>query len=411
MRTSEEFRLFFADRVYKHCFNSGALSVTASQDRYRRVAGCIDKAIVAESARWGDVQMSTPYGNEIEQPSPLTDINHNMYPPVAHGPDYYFTREDSWVVERDNVVQNYIPAIHNPANSYALITVLRKESLYPAIDPPAFYVNGAPQHGGQVSTGDVLTMANPNTSGVIYYTLDGADPRVAGARSQQGDPGVLVPEDASKRVLVPTSDIDQSWKNQPYDDTRWTSGTGGVGYEKSSGFEPFFGINVGAQMYNVNTSCYVRIPFSLTTGDLQNVAGLTLKVRYDDGFIAYLNGVEVARDMFVGTPQWNSAANDSHPDAEAVTLTDFDIAVHAGLLRQGANLLAIHALNTSPTSSDFLISVKLVTDRDGPKGDPSVSPTAVPYTGPIPLTATTHVKARILDRGQWSALAEATFLP
>ena len=32
--------------------------------------GWIDKAIVAESARWGDVQMSTPYGNDIQQPSP-----------------------------------------------------------------------------------------------------------------------------------------------------------------------------------------------------------------------------------------------------------------------------------------------------------------------------------------------------
>ncbi len=69
MRTSEEFRLLFADRVYKHCFNDGALSLLASQGRYFRVANWIDKAIVAESARWGDTQMSTPYGNTIEQPT------------------------------------------------------------------------------------------------------------------------------------------------------------------------------------------------------------------------------------------------------------------------------------------------------------------------------------------------------
>ena len=36
--TSEEFRLLFADRVYRHCFNDGALSVAASQDRYRGIA-------------------------------------------------------------------------------------------------------------------------------------------------------------------------------------------------------------------------------------------------------------------------------------------------------------------------------------------------------------------------------------
>ena len=411
MRNSEEFRLLFADRVYEQCFNDGALSAAASQQRYLKIAGWIDKAIVAESARWGDVQTTTPYGNDIVQPSPLTDINHNMYPPVPHGPDYYFTREDSWVVERDNVVQNYIPAIHNPANAYALINVLRNKSLYPAIDPPVFSINGTPQHGGDISAGAALTMTNPNAGGVIYFTLDGTDPRVPGTHSVQTEPGTLVPEDAAKRVSVPTSDIGTSWRNQPFDDSGWINGTGGVGYERSSGFTPFFGINVNSQMYNVNTSCYIRVPFTLTAADLQNLTTPTLKVRYDDGVIAYLNGVEVAKDMFVGTPQWNSVANDSHPDEEAVTFTDFNIAAHVSLLRHGANLLAIHALNASPTSSDFLLSVKLVTGAAPapPQGDLSISPTARTYTGTVPLTQDTQVKVRVLDNGQWSALHEAVY--
>ncbi len=411
MRKSEEFRLLFADRFYKHCFNDGALSVTASQDRYRRVAGWIDKAIVAESARWGDVKASTPYGSQIQQPNPLDDINHELYPPVPHGPNYYFTREESWVVERDNVIDNYIPAIHNTANSYALIKVLRAWSLYPGIDPPVFNVNGVPQHGGDIATPAALTMTNPNASGTIYVTLDGTDPRVPGTRSVQTEPGTLVAEDAAKRVLVPQSDIGAGWRNQPFKDSGWISGTGGVGYERSSGFTPYFGINVNSQMYGVNTSCYIRVPFTLTAADLQNLSDLTLKVRYDDGFIAYLNGVEVARDMFAGTPQWNSAANDSHPDDEAVVFTDFNVAAHAGLLRQGNNLLAVHALNASPTSSDFLLSVKLVTNAAPavPQGDPSVSPTATAYTDAIPLTQTTQVKARVLDNGQWSALHEAVY--
>ena len=150
LRTSAEFRLLFADRVYKHCFNDGALSVAAAQDRYRSIANWIDKAIVAESARWGDVKMTTPYGSTLQQPNPLTNIDDIMYPPVPHGPNYYFTREDSWVVERDNVINNYIPAIHNLANSYALLRLLRTKSLYPDLDPPVFHVNGLPQHGGQV---------------------------------------------------------------------------------------------------------------------------------------------------------------------------------------------------------------------------------------------------------------------
>ncbi len=180
MRTSEEFRLLFADRVYKHCFNDGALSVSGSQNRYLEVANMIDKAIVAESARWGDTQMSTSYGSTIVQPNPLDDINHNLYPPVPNEPKYYFTREGSWVVERDNIINNYIPAIHDTNNWYAIVNLFRDNNLYPAIDPPSLMIEGVYQYGGHVGTDDVLTMVNPNGNGTIYYTLDGSDPRLPG---------------------------------------------------------------------------------------------------------------------------------------------------------------------------------------------------------------------------------------
>ena len=173
MRTSAEFRLLFADRFYRHCFNDGALSLPVSQSRFLRVANEIDKAIVAESARWGDTQVSTPYGNSVQQPSPLDDVNHHAYPPAPHGPDYTFTREDSWVLERDNVISNYLPAIHNANNSYALVNILRAENLYPDIDPPEFNRNG-----GEVPASFGLTMSA--AAGTIHYTLDGTDPRNAG---------------------------------------------------------------------------------------------------------------------------------------------------------------------------------------------------------------------------------------
>jgi hypothetical protein len=180
MRTSEEFRLLFADRVYKHCFNNGAISISGSQNRYFEIANIIDKAIVAESARWGDTRMKTPYGSTIGQPNPLDDINHNLYPPAPNGPDFYFTREQSWLVERDNVINNYIPAIHDMNNSYAIVKLFRSKALYPAADPPVLNINGTAQHGGHAETDDLLTMTNPGGSGTIYYTLDGSDPRLPG---------------------------------------------------------------------------------------------------------------------------------------------------------------------------------------------------------------------------------------
>jgi len=415
MRASTEFRLLFADRVYKHCFNDGALSVAASQQRYLKLANEIDKAIVAESARWGDTQMTTPYGNAIEQPRLLTDINDNVYPPAPHGPDYYFTREDSWVVERDNVIDNYIPAIHDTANSYALVNVLRARSLYPNIDPPVFQINETDQHGGLVASGDTLTMANPNGGGTIYYTLDGTDPRapkIGGTLNAQ----TLVAEDAAKAVWVPTSDIGLSWTGgaEPFDDSGWTSGTpaagetsGGIGYERNTGYESFIAYDVEAEMYGNVEACYIRILFTVSAQDLADFNYMKLRMRFDDGFVAYLNGTPIASANAPASPAWNSGATDSHSDMSAISLQTFDGSVAIDTLQVGDNILAIHGMNAGQTSSDFLISAELTAGEDARSGD--LSPSAASYSDPIALTGNTQVKARLWDNGQWSALNEAVY--
>ncbi|UCG59272.1 MAG: lamin tail domain-containing protein [Phycisphaerales bacterium] len=407
MRTSEEFRLLFTDRVYKHCYNDGALSSNASQGRYLKIANWIDKAIVAESARWGDTQMSTPYGNTIRQPSPLDDINHNLYPPAPHGPDYYFTREDSWVIERDNVINNYIPAIHDLANSYALINVLRATNLYPDFDPPALHINGAYQHGGHVSPGDVLTMTSP--SGKIYYAIDGNDVRMPAVVDFTGT--TLVSEHTRKCALVPSGDIGTGWRTDlDFDESGWTCASGapgGVGYETGSGYQSLISIDVRAEMYLGNASCYIRIPFTVDAGKLATFNSMVLKVRYDDGFIAYLNGGKIEEaNPPTSTPQWNSIAAGSHGDP--ANLDSFNVTDDLGLLQPGDNLLAIHGLNTSQRSSDFLISAELVAGQSTATSE-LISDSAIEYSAPVQLYESTHIKARVLRGTEWSALNETIY--
>jgi hypothetical protein len=183
-----------------------------------------------------------------------------------------------------------------------------------------------------------------------------ANPQVQKATSNTV---VLVQENAAKRVLVPTAAINTAWRTDPaFNDSTWLSGSGGVGYERSSGYETLFTINVQTQMYGRAASCYIRIPFTVGADTLQGLTSLVLKVRYDDGFVAYLNGTEVQRALFTGTPAWNSAAS-TRSDAEAVDQQAFDISSRLGLLHAGTNLLAIHAMNDEATSSDFLNSVAL----------------------------------------------------
>ena len=62
---------------------------------------------------------------------------------------------------------------------------------------------------------------------------------------------------------------------------------------------------------------------------------MTLKVRYDDGFVAYLNGAKIAEDRAPDPPLWDSVATMSHGDADAVNFVSFDVSSLHGLARRG----------------------------------------------------------------------------
>jgi hypothetical protein len=175
----------------------------------------------------------------------------------------------------------------------------------------------------------------------------------------------LVEERAGKRVLVPTGAVSDDWKGgRTFNDSSWllaTGAPGGVGYEASQGYQTLISLDTRAQMYGTgrNNSCYIRIAFTVEGRILTQIDRLTLKIRYDDGFIAYLNGQEVARRGFAGTPAWNSYADTTH-EADLQDFDEYiDISSYKGELKIGANILAIHGMNNSSTSSDFLISVAL----------------------------------------------------
>ena len=270
-----------------------------------------------------------------------------------------------------------------------------------AAAPPGF----SPQDG-QFDYPLELAMTAPY--GQIYYTLDGADP--AELMPSEGIKGMLVPENAEKRVFVPVRPIADNWNNpSSFNDRNWyqqSGSPGGVGYDRESGYNQFIGLDLDSQMYARNASCFIRIPFSLN--DSPNEFDiLTLNIRYDDGFVAYLNGTEVARRNAGETLTWNSAAVAEHHDSEAVQFESIDISASLNQLQPGSNLLAIQGLNTSSTDTDFLISVDMHASSEG--SDDVDLPGVSQYTAPVTLTRSAHVKARILNGGVWSTMNEAVF--
>src|SRR5207247_11231854 len=79
-----------------------------------------------------------------------------------------------------------------------------------------------------------------------------------------------------------------------------------------------------------------------------------------DGFVAYLNGQEVARRNAPATPQWNSSATSAHPNYQALVFEAVNISDHLNALQTGNNVLAIQGLNQSAADTDFLIVPELV---------------------------------------------------
>ena len=128
-----------------------------------------------------------------------------------------------------------------------------------------------------------------------------------------------LPALAEKRVLVPAGDIGTAWTDLDFDDGAWQTGTKGIGYDQGTNYTEAIGTDLRSNLFRRNPSVYIRVPFDLADPQLGN---LKLRLRYDDGFIAYLNGQEVARRNAPEEPHWNSTATGVHGLASSVALSE-----------------------------------------------------------------------------------------
>lgn len=357
LKSNPAFRQTFSDRLYKHFYNGGALTVTNVTKRF-------------------------------------TELQNEMLGVLPNMNRYLI---NTWVPNRLDIFLN----------------VCAREGVY-TFEGPKFSVNGAERYGGHMSPNDVLTIADYSRYETVYYTLDGSDPISTNLPPQDnqddGEITILVAENNPKRVLIPVRPVSTDWNSSTaFDDSSWlyTSGSpGGVGYERTSGYDSLISLDLEESMYSRSSTCYIRIPFTFS-GNLEDIDSAVLNIRYDDGFVAYLNGAEIARRNSDQILTWNSGASASHPDSEAVQFESIDISALLSNLRQGRNLLAIHGLNASATGSDFLISAELIAGRGDSGGIPN--PGETKYSKSITLPHSATVKARIYDGGTWSSLSEAVF--
>lgn len=149
------------------------------------------------------------------------------------------------------------------------------------------------------------------------------------------------------KYQVPNVNTPNNWQAPNFDDASWSSAKGGFGFGDNDDF---------TNLPTNSTVVYLRRSFNIN--DLSSILALTLHIDYDDGYIAYLNGTEIARNGIPnGIPSYNTLANISHeaqlyqngqPDLVLLTAFEFQ-----NILLQGQNTLCVAVFNQSTNSSDF----------------------------------------------------------
>lgn len=151
----------------------------------------------------------------------------------------------------------------------------------------------------------------------------------------------------------PTTD----WRNQGFDDSSWATGTGGIGYGDGDDG------TVLDDVTNDYSAIFLRKEFQIV--DHTEVSQMALSIDYDDAFIAYLNGVEIAR---------SAGLSDAFPASAVISSTQHEANIPQGgkpdtyfieqslietLMVTGTNVLAVQVHNASLASSDMSSSTWL----------------------------------------------------
>ena len=165
---NEEYRVRFADRVHQHLFGDGPLTTAASLAIIDRIASDIDLAIIAESARWGNRNLTKEtWETAVESVR-------------------------SWVTGREDVLLDQLRSINEREGRPAW-------NWFPRVDAPTLS-----HTGGALPRGTEVTI--DSTVGPLYYTLDGSDPRLIGGGvspvAVRAEPGDTLTIDANATLNV-----------------------------------------------------------------------------------------------------------------------------------------------------------------------------------------------------------------
>ncbi|HXG48041.1 MAG TPA: Ig-like domain-containing protein, partial [Methylomirabilota bacterium] len=182
---------------------------------------------------------------------------------------------------------------------------------------------------------------------------------------------VLISGGSVWRYLDNGSDQGTAWSQPGFNDAAWASGPAQLGY--GDGDEATV-VNGGTPGNRFITT-YFRHTFNVANA--ASYTNLDLTILFDDGAVAYLNGVEIYRtpNMPGGVISFNTASGQGQENQ----VRSANVNAALPLLVNGANVLAVEVHQDAPTSSDISFDFALVGITGVP---PSNAPPTVAITAP-----------------------------
>ena len=188
-------------------------------------------------------------------------------------------------------------------------------------------------------------------NGLPADSLDAEREFTFNAGNVRTEVGVLVPRGSTWRYLDDGSNQGTAWRAPDFQDDSWASGRAQLGY--GDGDEVTVVDNGPGDTSAATT--YFRGSFDVS--DVDQITELNMLVKYDDGVVVYLNGVEVARDNLPADPSFDQFATGSRfRDLEDL----FEpFAVSSDLLVEGENVFAVEVHQDGPNSPDISFDLEL----------------------------------------------------
>ena len=289
---------------------------------------------------------------------------HNPGNEVLDLAGYYLTDD------AENLTKWKFPSATVEPGSYLLVYAS-------GMDGPNFFDEHGHLHTsfGLSSGGEYLGLVAPDRTTVVsQFSLDGSDfpPQVSNVSYGLSQTTPLVTPSSPATYWIPADGaFGISWTLPEFDAfaNGFSTGAASLGYEARPTDRTNFIGHFETEIPETSHAAYMRVEFGAQ--DASSITRLLLQLQYDNGFIAYINGKEVARDNAPDNASWSATAvSTTRRDSSATKFEDFDLSEHSDALQDGKNVLGIHLLNHLSDNTDMLLGVKLTADKPLDKADP-----------------------------------------